>query len=101
MAIALVFGLAGAACVLTAECDEQGNVPCPEGKVCVRGFCRVICETDQDCAEEEYCFVRPNNDNYCVNPNEPCLIECAEHEICRRGECIPLNPDVVEETVEE
>eukprot|EP01084_Bolivina_argentea_P042955 79167_1 len=91
---------------------------CPPEMSCVdmypnivdeQGICTVLCETDGDCASDEWCRAILNNDNTC-NTEKQCVSFAAEGdscggkvmscylEICAAGmTCLDMNPNIVDE----
>ena len=61
--------------------------PCPSGQFCFNGVCALGCNSDSDCAENQYCAT--DDDQLCHNrvvstcPDTP----CAQGQTCRQGLC--------------
>ncbi len=82
------------------RCDGiTTNNPCPEGQVCVGGFCvddpdNVNCQTNDDCpigfiCQDGACIPDPNNGNYqCVTPED-----CPAGKACVGGFCVDPDTD--------
>lgn len=80
---------------------SAGN-PCPDGQFCFNGLCALGCNSDGDCAEDQYCATE--GDRLCHNKVVTTCPEvaCAEGQECVNGycstpppatECMPFTPD--------
>ncbi|HEY8380113.1 MAG TPA: hypothetical protein VIK91_26665, partial [Nannocystis sp.] len=81
-------------------CDNKH--PCPDGQFCFNGICEIGCNSDNDCAENQYCAT--DDDRLCHNKTVTTCPEvpCAETQVCVNGfcstpppekECEPFSPD--------
>lgn len=61
---------------------------CPDGQFCFNGVCAIGCNSDQDCAENQYCAT--DTDGLCHNTEVPTCTsdgDCAEDQVCTKGVC--------------
>lgn len=71
----------------------SANNPCPDGQFCFNGVCAVGCQSDGDCADNQYCAT--DDDRLCHNkevstcPDTPCV----EGQVCVNGFCSTPPPD--------
>lgn len=67
--------------------------PCPDGQFCFNGLCAIGCNSDGDCAEDQYCAT--DGDRLCHNKEVPTCPDtpCAEGQICVNGFCSTPPPD--------
>lgn len=68
-----------------SPCDA-GN-PCPDGQFCFNGICAIGCNSDGDCASNQYCDT--DGDRLCHNKTVETCPEtpCAEGQECVNGFC--------------
>jgi hypothetical protein len=65
---------------------NAGN-PCPDGQFCFNGICALGCNSDGDCANDQYCATE--GDRLCHNKEVTTCPEvaCAEGQVCVNGFC--------------
>lgn len=65
---------------------SAGN-PCPDGQFCFNGVCALGCNSDGDCAEDQYCATE--GDRLCHNKEVSTCpdVPCAEGQVCVNGFC--------------
>ncbi len=77
----------GADAGASAELVCSASNPCPSGQFCWNGLCAIGCNSNSDCAEDQYCDTE--FDRLCHNktvatcPDTP----CAEGQVCQNGLC--------------
>ncbi len=72
--------------------DEGGfgcsaSSPCPDGQFCWNGICAIGCQSNGDCAADQYCAT--DTDQLCHNKEVTTCPEvpCAEGQECKNGFC--------------
>lgn len=61
---------------------------CPDGQFCYNGLCAVGCNSDKDCAENQYCAT--DTDRLCHNKEvQECSSDsdCSGEQVCNKGLC--------------
>jgi len=60
---------------------------CPDGQFCFNGICAIGCQSDGDCADNQYCAT--DDDMLCHNKEVTICPEvpCAEGQVCVNGFC--------------
>lgn len=70
---------------------------CPDGQFCFNGLCALGCNSNQDCAEDQYCAT--DEDRLCHNKQVPeCSSddECGGNQVCTKGYC-SAQPETADE----
>lgn len=66
----------------------SASKPCPSGQFCFNGLCALGCQTNANCAADQYCDTE--FDHLCHNKTVPtCAVstECASSQVCISGFC--------------
>jgi len=86
--------------------NEQGaglcstSKPCPSGQFCFNGLCALGCQSNGDCAADQYCDTEDTATliSYCKNKKVPTCSsnsQCQSNQVCIEGLCSlapPANP---------
>ena len=73
----------------------NASKPCPSGQFCYNGLCALGCNSNGDCARDQYCDT--SGDRLCHNksvstcPDTP----CASGQVCVKGLCSTPPPDTM------
>jgi hypothetical protein len=88
----------------SSESQSVGNPTtcgggCPDGQFCFNGVCAVGCNSDSDCADNQYCATEEGG--FCHNKEVPeCTSDgdCTGDQICQQELCVaePEQPDECE-----
>lgn len=67
--------------------------PCPDGQFCFNGVCALGCQSDGDCADNQFCGTE--DDMLCHNKQVTTCPEvpCVEGQVCVNGFCSTPPPD--------
>lgn len=65
----------------------SGSNPCPSGQFCFNGLCAIGCQTNANCAADQYC--QTDGDGLCHNKVVTTCPEvaCASSQVCTMGFC--------------
>jgi hypothetical protein len=65
-----------------------GDNDCPAGQFCFNGLCAIGCQSNQDCASDQYCAT--DTDGLCHNKQVPTCDgdgDCEGRQVCTQGYC--------------
>lgn len=67
--------------------------PCPDGQFCFNGLCAIGCNSDGDCATDQYCAT--DGDRLCHNKEVPTCPDtpCADGQVCINSFCSTPPPE--------
>jgi hypothetical protein len=76
----------------SGACGAGGN-ECPDGQFCFNGFCELGCNSNGDCADDQYCAT--DGDRLCHNKEATTCpdVPCEDGQVCVNGFCSTPPPD--------